>query len=264
MPPTLYTIRPELRLKIYRNLLILPQINLCNPHDTGSVQGNNGVDYGPINGCKVKVPPQFLAIFSVCRLFHEEALDVLWGENMFIAGEYRRCTNAFFAKVCYPERIKKMTFRYLDHYTEENGSRIIEGAPNLTDVVLLGLFNLPRDAFLSWMQLPIGQIIPKNSLIYYRFPAFSQAQMDRFSARTPNMKITAMANMSSDNIGDEDYALKLRILPVSKKSVKAEKLPRTYELLLIGFQNRFNMNFPDCYEPTTSSYSTDLDDDSDA
>lgn len=99
MSPTLNGIPAEPRLKIYRNLLILPQIELCNPRDTGSVQGYNGINYGPIDGCKVKVEPHFLAILSVCKLFRTEALDVLFLENKFIAGAYRKCTNAFFAKL---------------------------------------------------------------------------------------------------------------------------------------------------------------------
>jgi len=137
MPPRLDTIPPELRLNIYRNLLLLEHIKICNNHNTKV----NAIGE-PVRGCRVKFEAEFLAILSVCRLFNREASAVLFGENMIVAGEYRKCTNNFFAKLetghQHIKHIKKMTFRYLHQHNEKNGRELIERAPNLKNINLVG------------------------------------------------------------------------------------------------------------------------------
>ncbi|RDI81878.1 Conserved oligomeric Golgi complex subunit 6 [Venturia inaequalis] len=250
MPSTLDTIPAELRLKIYRNLLILPRIKLCDPSNPIYGKQHYWVEYGRMGGCGVNTPPQFLAILSVCKLIRTEALEVLFSENMFVTGECLRCYNSIFKRLPHTNRIKSMTFLHLEDLTERNRSKIIEHASGLTYIVICRLFwvndnmlsendGLSKDALVRWKQLKPGQIVPLDSGVYQKFPKFSQAQMTRFAAKATKIgtQITAIANVNnySDNVY-ESFAFRFKLLPISKKRVKAENHPRTYDLLLLGIE----------------------------
>lgn len=210
MPSTLDTIPAELRLKIYRNLLILPQINLCDPNDTVSRRSYFWVQFGRKRGCRVKTPPQFLAILSVCKLIRTEALEVLFSENMFVIGRRHRCTNSISTRLPHINLIKSMTFLHLEDHTERKRSKIIERASGLTNIIIRGHFKvfedhlipgynmLSKDDLVRWKQLKPGQIVPLNSSVYRKFPNFSQAQMTRFASKSTKIgtQITAIANVS--------------------------------------------------------------------
>jgi hypothetical protein len=194
MPLTLDTIPPELRLEIFERNLIVPVIKLCNPHDTGVLFNYEE----PVDGCRVKMPPNFLALLSVCRLFHNEAPNVLFGGNTFVAGQHRKCTNRFMAQLepLYIGLLKKMAFHYLDNHNVSNGRALIERAPNLTEIDLGGYCILPKNEAAAWKRVvKPGQIVLRNSPIYKRFPEFNKAQMYRFHLRgtliTATMKVTS-------------------------------------------------------------------------
>jgi hypothetical protein len=171
---------------------------MCYPHDTGVLYSS----VVPIDGCRIKVPRHFLAILSVCRLFHNEAPPVLFGGNTFVAGRYRECTNLFLATLAeqseYIKLIRTMQFRYLHNHNFANGPELIQRTPNLTKIDLGGFITLPAYEAAAWKRVVTpGHIVQQNSTIYKMFPKLHKAQMYRFDSR--GTLITATMKVTSEN-----------------------------------------------------------------
>jgi hypothetical protein len=172
---------------------------MCNPYDTGV-----RYDGVPVDECRVKVPHHFLAILSVCRLFHIEAPAVLFGKNTFVAGEHPKCTKLFMATLEkgpeYIKLIRKMQFRQLYFHNVANSRQLIERAPNLTRIDLRGFCYLSDKEAAAWKRdVAPGHIVQQHSTIYKKFPILHKAQKYRFHSKgtliTATMEATRRWNV---------------------------------------------------------------------
>lgn len=197
MPATLDSLPAELRLKIYRNLMLLDPIEITSPktYGYGTVYNFNYVAIRYGRNRKNSATSQLL---RVSRLFYREAVPVLYGETLFIAGN-RSHTLSFVTQLKELEgrnfkEIRHMRFDGLEKLAKHYGLAVLQRLPRLKNLFLYGDFELDAGGMKAWNEAIGGS--PRAGAvvkIHEAFPAFSQAAMDKFERR--GTTITAVAKV---------------------------------------------------------------------
>jgi hypothetical protein len=195
MSVTLDNIPAELRLKIYRNLFILPPMKVCKCNPQYNL-------IPPDKRCHINMQYKATSqLLRVCQLFFNEGVPILYEENEFLAGS-RHCTNLFMAMLekrdGYIDEIKSFTFGGLDDFKKRYGFAVIERAPRLKNLRLGGNFLYDSVEVTQWDKSALirqGEVVQAGSIIHDRLPAFPQAKMDRFARKGTNIVAITKVSM---------------------------------------------------------------------
>lgn len=207
MPTSMDSLPVELRLKIYRNLMLLDPIKLTSRKADG-----NGSVYN-FNAYNIQYSRSYIfrasgQLVRVSRLYYREASSVLYGENLFIAG-LRDHTLSFVKEptklgVQVFRDVANMRFDGLQNLQHRYGLAVLSTLPRLSNLFLYGEFTYFKDNTgaieKTWDEviggaLRAGTVVKNNSKIHNAFAALPQAAMDRFEER--GTTITCIAKIAS-------------------------------------------------------------------
>lgn len=201
MPAILDSLPAEPRLKIYWNLMLLDAIEITSPktYGYGTIYNFNYVAIRYGRNRKFSVTSQLL---QVSRLFYREAVLVLYGENLFIAGN-RSHTLSFVTQLKKLEgrdfeEIRHMRFDGLEKLAGHYGLAVLQRLPRLKNLFLYGDFELDAGGMNAWNEAVgvssrAGAVVKNDLKIHEAFPAFSQAAIDKFERG--GTTITAVAKV---------------------------------------------------------------------